>query len=119
MKNACASESCPVMPTSSVRPIAPIAALIANRPVCSQNASTYCGSHSSTATSPTKPSVRLDTGQLPRPEEAGRAPQQDREQHDVWHDVRQSAAEKVDLVLVAGRQLLRNADHQTGNDRAG
>jgi hypothetical protein len=38
-KNACPSESCPVVPTSSVSPIAPIAEAIANSPVWSQNAS--------------------------------------------------------------------------------
>ena len=51
MKNACASDSWPVVPTSSVNPMAPMAALIANSPVCIQKASAYCGSHSSTATS--------------------------------------------------------------------
>ena len=45
-KNALASDSWPVVPTSSVNPMAPMAALIANSPVCIQKASAYCGSHS-------------------------------------------------------------------------
>src|SRR5919201_4334982 len=103
MKNACASDSWPVTPTSSVSPIAPIAALIANRPVCSQKPSAYCGSHSrkaASATQPTRRSVRReigrrsDTGQLPPAEEPGRPPQKDHEEHDVGHDVRQPAPEE-------------------------
>src|SRR5437016_5178304 len=113
MKKALASDSWPVTPTSSVRPMAPIAALIANRPVCSQKAWAYCGSHNSTAASATQPArltTTSDTGDLPRTEEAPWPPEQDREQHDVRHDVRQPAAEERDLILVAGRQRLRRAD---------
>src|SRR3954471_21289865 len=109
MKNACASESCPVTPTSSVSPMAAIAALMANRPVCSQKPSAYCGSHSSTPTSTTQPTMRaLDTGHLPGPEQAPGPPQQDHEQDRVGHDARQPAAEERDVVLVAGREARRD-----------
>src|SRR3954454_1594584 len=122
MKNALASDSCPVTPTSSVRPIAAIAALMANSPVCSQNPSAYCGSHSSTPARTIQPS-RLttvsDTRQLPRSEQSRRPPQQDDEQHDVGDDVGQPAAQERDLVLVARRQRLRDADQQAPDERSG
>src|SRR5215210_7646864 len=105
MKNAVASDSWPVTPNSSVSPIAPIAALMAKSPVCSQKPSAYCGSHSSRAASaaqPTRFTTTSDTSELPCPEEAPRTPEQDREQHDVGHDVRQTAAQESDVVLVAG-----------------
>src|SRR3954470_7126890 len=105
MKKAWASESCPVVPTSSVSPMAAIAALIANRPVCSQKPSAYCGIQSRAPTSTTQPRMRnLDTGHLPRAEEAPRPPQQDREQDRVGHNVGQAAPEERDVVLVAGRE---------------
>src|SRR5919202_2733926 len=112
MKNACASDSWPVTPTSSVSPTAPMAALIANSPVCIQKASAYCGSHSSTAISAIHAMRALDTGQLPLPEQPGRPPQQHDEQHHVRDDVRQPAAEEREIVLIAGRELLRDADHE-------
>src|SRR4051812_6679373 len=121
-KNALASDSWPVVPTSSVSPIAPIAALIANSPVCIQKASAYCGSHSSTPTSTIHPiSARrdLDTGQLPRSVQAGGSPQQHDEQHDVGDDARQAAAEERELVLVARRELLGDADDEPGDDGPG
>src|ERR687886_2742156 len=107
MKNACASDSWPVVPTSSVSPMAPMAALIVNSPVCIQKASAYCGSHNSTTISASPAMRPLDTGQLPRPEQPGGPPQQHDEQHHVGDDVRQPAAEKRQVVLVAGRELLR------------
>src|SRR3954453_7701551 len=125
MKNACASESWPVTPTSSVSPIAPIAADIAKSPVWSQKPSAYCGSHSRKTTRPaiaTRPSRRRrasDTGDLPRPEEPRRPPQQDEQQHDIGHDLRQAAPEERELVLVAGRERRRNADQQAARHRAG
>src|SRR5436190_5253321 len=118
MKKAVASDNWPVTPPSSVSPIAAIAALIANRPVCSQNASMYCGSHSSRAAKAIQARVRLDTSQLPGPEQAGRTPQQDREQHDVGHHVGEPTAQEREVVLVAGRQLLGDADDQAGDERA-
>src|SRR3954469_20272525 len=120
MKNACASESCPVTPTSSVSPMAPIAALMANSPVCSQKPSAYCGSHSSSTASAIQPMIAfLDTAQLPRPEQPGGPPQQDHEQHRVRDDVGQPPAEERDLVLVAGRHRLGDADQQAADDRSG
>src|SRR5918911_4729731 len=113
MKNACASDSWPVVPTSSVSPMAPMAALIANSPVCIQKASAYCGSHSITAITAIQAMRALDTGQLPRPEQPGGPPQQHHEQHQVRDDVRQAAAEERQVVLVAGRELLRDADDET------
>src|SRR3954447_22526854 len=121
-KNAVASDNCPVTPTSSVSPIAPIAALMANRPVCSQKAWAYCGSQSRNAASTIQPARRtqgLDTGLLPRSEEAPRPPQQDREQHDVGHHVRQAPAQEGQLVLIAGRQGLGCPDEQAGDQCAG
>src|SRR5919199_3970745 len=118
-KNACASDSWPVVPTSSVSPMAPIAALIANSPVCIQKASAYCGSHSSTAISAIHAMRALDTGQLPRPEEPARPPQQHDEQHHVRDDVRQPAAEERQVVLVARGELLRDADDEPRDDRPG
>src|SRR3954462_10122693 len=116
-KNAVASDSWPVVPTSSVSPMAPMAALIANSPVCIQKASAYCGSHSSTAISAIHPIRALDTGQLPRPEQPGGPPQQHDEQHHVRDDVRQPAAEERQVVLVARRELLCDADHEPRDDR--
>src|SRR5919197_4812210 len=116
MKNACASDSWPVVPTSSVSPMAPMAALIANSPVCIQKASAYCGSHSITTITTSSAMRPLDTGQLPRPEEPGRPPQQHDEQHHVGDDVRQAAAEEGQLVLIAGRELLHDADDQPRDD---
>src|SRR3954454_363806 len=114
MKNALASDSCPATPTSSVSPIAPIAALIANRPVCIQNASAYCGSHRIRAASATHPivRVRLDTGDLPCAEQTRRSPKQYDQEHDAGHDVRHSAPGQRQLVSASGRQLLRDADHE-------
>src|SRR5919198_6329819 len=100
MKNACARDSWPGVPTSSVSPIAPMAALIANSPVCIQKASAYCGSHSRTAITAIPAMRPLDTGQLPRPEQPGGPPQQYDEQHHVGDDVRQAAPEKRQLVLI-------------------
>src|SRR5947208_3573923 len=111
-KKAAASDSWPVVPTSSVSPMAPMAALIANSPVCIQKACAYCGSHSSTAISATHAIRALDTGQLPRPEQPGGPPQQHDEQHHVRHDVREPATEERQVVLVADRELLRDADHE-------
>src|SRR4051794_11813283 len=124
MKNACASDSWPVTPTSSVRPIAPIAADIANSPVCSQKPSAYCGNQSRNTTRPaiaTRPISRRrasDTGDLPRPEQPRRPPQQHAEQHEVRHALGQAAAEERDLVLVARRERRRDADEQAADDRA-
>src|SRR5215217_1499331 len=118
-KNAAARDSWPVVPTSSVSPMAPMAALIANSPVCIQKASAYCGSHSRTAISAIKAMRALDTGQLPRTEQPAGPPQQHDEQHHVRDDVRQPATEERQVVLVAGRKLLRNPDHQPRDDRAG
>src|SRR5919199_1492703 len=118
MKNALASDSWPVTPTSSVRPMAPIAALIAKSPVCIQNAPAYCGSHSSSATSAIQ-AIRLDTRDLPRPEQPPRPPQQDHEQDHVRHDVAEPPAEEGELVLIAGRELLRDADDQPGHESSG
>src|SRR3954471_17959548 len=118
-KNALASDSWPVVPTSSVNPMAPMAALIANRPVCIQKASAYCGSHSSTTMSTIHAMRDLDTGQLPRPEQPGGPPQQHDEQHHVRDDVRQPATEEREAVLIARRQLLRDADHEPRDDGAG
>ena len=70
----------PAVPVRIVRPIAPIAAAIANRPVCSQNASRKNGTssattHRATATSrPGRPGRASDTGQLLRAEQAGGPP---------------------------------------------
>src|SRR2546421_2563147 len=101
MKNACASESCPVTPVSSVRPIAAIAAAMANSPACSQNASRYCGSQSRRPTSARAASLLgLDTVDLAGAEQARRQPQQDREEHDVGDDVGEPAAEERQLVGV-------------------
>src|SRR6187200_2551416 len=111
-KNAAASDSWPVVPTSSVKPMAPMAALIANSPVCIQKASAYCGSHNSTTITAIQAMRDLDTGQLPRTEQPGGPPQQHDEQHHVRDDVRQPAAEERQAVLVAGRKLLRDADHE-------
>src|SRR5436190_12839299 len=120
MKNACASESCPATPTSSVSPIAPIAALMVNRPVCSQKPSAYWGNHSRKPASTIQPMIAfLDTGQLPRPVQPGGPPQQDHEQHRVRDDVGQPPAEERDLVLVAGRHRLRDTDQQPTHDRPG
>src|SRR4051794_4017078 len=120
MKNACASESCPVTPTSSVSPMAPIAALMANRPVCSQKPSAYCGNQSRKLASTIQPMIAfLDTAHLPRPEQPGGPPQQDHEQHRVRNDIRQPATEERDLVLVAGRHRLGDADQQPTDDRPG
>src|SRR3954447_16472757 len=100
MKNACASESWPVTPTRSVSPIAPMAADIAKRPVCSQKPSAYCGSHTRNAmsamaaTRATRRRRPSDTGDLPRPEQARRPPQQHAEQHEVRHDLGEPAAEE-------------------------
>src|SRR5215218_4170499 len=110
-------------PPSSVSPIAAIAADIANSPVCSQNASAYSGSHSRntiSATSATRVARRRrsDTGQLPCPEQTRRPPQQHEQQHDERDDLRQPAAEERDLVLVAGRERRRHADHEPADDRA-
>src|SRR3954465_10091609 len=122
MKNACASDSWPVTPTSSVRPIAPIAADIAKSPVCSQKPSAYCGSQSRNTTRPaiaTRPISRRcasDTGDLPRPEEPRRPPQEHEQQHDVGHDLRQPAPEERDVVLVAGGERRRHADEQAADD---
>src|SRR3954471_12133972 len=118
-KNACASDSWPVVPTSRVSPMAPMAALIANSPVCIQKASTYCGSHSSKAISAIQAMRALDTGQLPRPEQPGGPPQQHDEQDHVRDDVRQPAAEERQVVLIAGRELLRDADHEPRDDGPG
>src|SRR4051794_7288091 len=121
MKNAVASDSWPAIPTNSVSPIAAIAALIANRPVCSQKASAYCGIHSSSSASAIQPTVfplGLDTCDLPRAEQPRRPPQQDREQHDVRDHVREPATEEVDVVLIAGRELLRDADDEAADERA-
>src|SRR3954468_15834574 len=108
MKNACASESWPVTPVSSVRPIAAIAAAIANSPACSQNPCRYCGSHSISAM-PARATTFLDTMDLPRAEEPRGPPQQDGEQQDVRHDVGHPAAQEDELILVARRQRLRDA----------
>src|SRR3954452_12274640 len=116
-KNAVASDSWPVVPTSSVSPMAPMAALIAKSPVCIQKACAYCGSHSSTAISAIQAIRALDTGQLPRPEQPGGPPQQHDEQHDVRDDVRQPATEERQVVLIAGRELLRDTDHEPRDDR--
>src|SRR3954471_1475536 len=118
-KNAVASDNCPVTPTSSVSPIAPIAALIANSPVCSQKASAYCGIQSNKATNPIQAMVFLDTRHLVGSEEAGRPPQQDREQDHVRHHVRESAAEEGEVVLISRRQLLGHADQEAADERAG
>src|SRR3954462_7817640 len=120
MKNACASESCPVTPTSSVSPMAAIAALMAKRPVCSQKPSAYCGNHSRTPASTIQPMIAfLDTAHLTRPEQPGGPPEQDHEQHRVRDDVRQTPAEERDLVLVAGRHRLGDSDQQAADDRSG
>src|SRR4051794_6211187 len=118
-KNALASDSWPVVPTSSVNPMAPIAALIANSPVCIQKASAYCGSHSSTAISAIHAMRCLDTGHLPRPEQPGGPPEQHDEQHHVRDHVRQSAAEERQVVLIAGSELLCDPDHEPRDDGAG
>src|SRR3954452_1364745 len=125
MKNACASESWPVTPTSSVSPIAPIAADIAKRPVCSQKPSAYCGSQrrnttrAAIATRPIRRRRESDTRDLPRPEQARRPPQQHEQQHDVGHDLGQPAPEERELVLVAGGERRRDSDQQPADDRAG
>src|SRR3954468_10790030 len=120
MKNACASESCPVTPTSSVSPMAPIAAAMVNRPVASQKPWAYWGSHSRKPASTIQAMIAfLDTAHLPRPKQPRGPPQQDHEQHRVWHDVRQPPAEERDLVLVAGRHRLSDTDQQPADDRAG
>src|SRR3954463_4521063 len=113
------------MPTSSVRPIAPIAADIANRPVCSQKPSAYWGSHTRNTTRPMA-TTRLtsrrrpsDTRDLPRAEQPRRPPQEPQQQHDVGHDLRQPPAEEGDLVLVAGRERRRDPDDEPPDDRAG
>src|SRR3954453_9561017 len=99
MKNACASESCPVTPVSSVSPMAPIAALMVNRPVCSQKPSAYWGSHSRKPASTIQPTIAfLDTGHLLRPEEPGGPLEENYEQHRVRDDVRQPPAQERDLV---------------------
>src|SRR3954452_22453855 len=118
MKNACASESCPVTPTSSVSPMAPIAALMANSPVCSQKPSAYCGNHSRTPASTIQPMIPfLDTAHLPRPEQPRGPPEQDHEQHRVRDDVRQASTEERDLILVAGCHRLGDTDQQPAGDR--
>src|SRR4051794_19176584 len=121
-KKAVASDSCPVTPTSSVSPIAPIAALMAKSPVCSQKPSRYCGSHNNSPASTTQ-ATRLtatsDTGELPCPEQAPRPPQQDGEQHDVGHDVRQPTTEEGELVLIARGQRLGRPDQQAADQGAG
>src|SRR3954454_1957303 len=118
-KNAVASDSWPVVPTSSVSPMAPMAELIAKSPVCIQKASAYCGSHSSRAIRTPQAIRALDTGQLPRPEQPGGSPHQHDEQHHVRDDVRQPAAQERQVVLVAGRELLSDADHEPRDDGPG
>src|SRR5919112_4059723 len=113
MKNACASESCPVTPTSSVSPMAAIAADIAKRPVCSQKPSRKYGATSSatsSAISAVRPASRSDTVDLRRSEEPRRPPQQDEQQHDVGDDLAQPAAQERQLVLIAGGERDRHAD---------
>src|SRR3954451_18041814 len=120
MKNACASESCPVTPTSSVGPMAAIAALMAKRPVCSQKPSAYCGNHSRTPASTIQPMIAfLDTAHLTRPEQPGGPPQQDHEQHRVRDDLRHPPAPQRDLVLLAGRHRLADADQQAADGGSG
>src|SRR4051794_14376972 len=141
-KNACARDSCPVVPTSRFSPMAPTIAPNTANPVRSQNSSTYSGAtRSSRSRTPTTISrvrdrrgatvdrgagdaprtcvaVDSDTGQLLRPEEAGRADQQHDDHHDVRDDVAEPAAEEQQLVLVAGSQGLGDADEQAAHQCA-
>src|SRR3954447_11438562 len=113
-----------VTPTSSWRPIAPIAADIANSPVWSQNASKYSGTHSSTTTraiasNRTRRSRRRsDTADLPAAEDAGWAPEEHEQQRDVRHDLRETTSEERDLVLVTRGHRRRHTDREASDHRA-
>src|SRR5690348_17257265 len=121
-KNACASDSCPVVPTRRFSPIAPTIAPKTANPVRSQNSCTYSGAISSTTSSTTTSTgprrfrrgralmplrvapcagAASDTGQLLRAEQSGGPDQQDDDHDDVGDDVTEAAAEDQQLVLVA------------------
>src|SRR3954464_13759204 len=117
-KNACASASCPAIPTSSESPIAAIIDAIANRAVCSQNDSTQIGTAASTTTAAIA-SAHLDTGDLPGSEQTARAHQQHEQHHDVGRDGAEPAAEERQLVLIARGEHRDDADQQPADDRAG
>src|SRR3954453_7115575 len=140
-KNACAKDSCPVVPTSRFSPMAPTIAPNTANPVRSQNSSTYSGAISRTTsrTAMTISRVRerpgatvardarvaprsfvavdSDTGQLLRPEQAGGADQQHDDHHHVRDDVAEPAPEEQQLVLVAGGQGLGEADQHPAGQR--
>src|SRR5688500_2666618 len=142
-KKACASDSWPLVPTSRLRPIAPMIAPPAANPVRSPDSSTKTGAmNSSTRASSSRPLRRLnrrrgpdagaggaisspsvavmvsDTGELLRPEQAGRADEQDEDHHDVRDDVAEASSEEQQLVLVARRHGLGDADDHPADERA-
>src|SRR3954469_13436676 len=140
-KNACASDSCPVVPTSRFSPIAPTIAPNTANPVRSQNSSTYSGAMSASTRMTAITMMRTgerrgaiavrvarlaprvcvavdsDTGQLLRPEEPGRPDEQHDDHDHVGDDVAESAAEEQQLVLVAGGEGLREPDQQAADQR--
>src|SRR3954469_21518215 len=142
-KNACASDSRPVVPTSRLSPIAPTIAVKTANPVRSQNSSTYSGSSNRTTRNATRNNGRSserrdlaaagrvparvapctggavvsDTGQLLGAEEPGRPDQEDGDHDDVRDDVTEAAAEEQQLVLVAGGERLGQPDQQAADQR--
>src|SRR5215212_7253486 len=61
---------------------------------------------------------RSDTADLWRSEEPRWPPQQDEQQHDVGNYLAQAAAQERQLVLIAGGEGDRHADHQPADDSA-
>src|SRR5512133_2915728 len=140
-KNACASDSWPLVPTSRFSPIAPTLATHTANPVRSQNSSMYSGSASSTTRATTRSTGRRrdrrrpdaagrapllvgacvgravvsDTGQLPGAEESGRPDQQDGDHDDGGDDVTEAAAQEQELVLVTGGERLGQPDQQAAD----
>ncbi len=61
---------------------------------------------------------RLDTGHLPRPEQPGRPDQEHQQHHRERRHAAQPAAEKGQLVLIAGREHGDDTDDQPADHRA-
>src|SRR4051812_25680201 len=128
MKKACPRDNCPAAPSRMVRPIAPTAAAIANRPMFSQNAETYRGSARRTtraAVSAQRAGTRLamrsrdvsGTADLLRAEQARGPPQQNADHDHVGHDVPKPSPEEGEGVLVLGDGHLGDAHDQAAHDR--
>src|SRR6478752_8145618 len=116
-KNACASDSCPAIPTRIESPIAAMIAAIANSPVCSQKLSNQIGIAASTTTMPAY-AAHLDTRQLPRPEQPGWPHQQHEQHHRERRDGAQPAPEERQLLLIARGEHGHDADDQPADHGA-